>query len=103
VKSSDNTGAKMNYKPGELKRYGQMFIYDATISYFKSFDDVEMRGSIDTKKEFPFLLKKLSVRVELYFLLHEENNRFQRSKTPEIYLFMHRKPEHPFASNPKTL
>jgi hypothetical protein len=87
MKSSDSTGAKMNYKPGELKGYGLMFINDTTIPCFKSFDDVEMQGSIGTKKVSPFLLNKLSVRAKMYFLFHEENNRFQGSKIPEIYLF----------------
>lgn len=86
VKFSDSTGAKKNYKPGELKGFGLMFINDTTISYFRYFNDMEMQGPIGKKKESPLLLRKVSVRVKLYFLFHEKNNGLQRSKIPEIYL-----------------
>jgi hypothetical protein len=102
VKFSDSTGAKKTYKPGELKGYGLMFINDTTISHLQSFNDVEMQGPIGKKKESAFLLREVSGAVELYYLFHEENNGFQRSRIPEIYMLIANEPGTPVRIKPKT-
>lgn len=89
IKFQDTIGNAVVYHPGQIQGFGYTFGSDSSYIHFRSFSNVEMKGTFGIKKENVFLLRECSGIIEVYYLYHKNDALIQSSKTPEVYIISH--------------
>lgn len=89
IKFQDTLGNAVVYQPGQIQGFGYTLGSDSSYIHFRSFSNVEMKGTFGIKKENVFLLRECGGIIEVFYLYHKNDALIQSSWTPEVYIISH--------------
>lgn len=89
IKFQDSSGSAVSYQPGQIQGFGYTMGSDSSYIHFRSFADVEMKGTFGVKKENVFLLRECSGIIDVFYLYHKNEAFIQSSRSPEVYIISH--------------